>query len=81
MKKNSHTCVKCQENYFDNEVDDYYCQKCEKEKKAIAKEVDAKLAMRPKREVKSHWKQLEEAGELILSSSGSKVVIMGRKTK
>lgn len=48
-----HKCVKCGAPYEDNEPDDYYCAACVLQKKAIAAEVDKKLAGRVKREVKS----------------------------
>ena len=42
----SHRCIKCGDNYFNEEADDYYCEPCNEVKKNIAKEVDAKLAVR-----------------------------------
>lgn len=42
----SHRCIKCGSNYFDEEVDDYYCEPCNETRLAIAKEVDAKIAMK-----------------------------------
>lgn len=45
--KISHKCIKCQSQYFDNEVDDYYCPPCNEVRIAIAKEVDLKMASRP----------------------------------
>ena len=43
-----HNCIKCKTSYQDNDPDDYYCSPCVTEKNAIAKEIDAKFANRPK---------------------------------
>jgi len=39
-------CIKCSTQYESNDPEPFYCAKCEIEKKAIAKEIDAKLAGR-----------------------------------
>jgi hypothetical protein len=50
----AHKCIKCQRDYKDNDVDDYYCLTCKEERKKIAQQVDAKIAARgPKKQVKS----------------------------
>ena len=49
---NEHNCIKCQKKYTSSDQDAYYCSSCEVEKKAIAKEIDAKFANRPKEPVK-----------------------------
>jgi DNA-directed RNA polymerase subunit RPC12/RpoP len=57
----SHMCIKCGANYSDEEVDDYYCTSCNEAKKAIAKEVDTKIALRgPRRQVKSDLQIYDE---------------------
>lgn len=58
---NTHTCIKCQAEYQDGEVDAYYCPACAKSKAAIAAEIDAKLANRPKKETMSDLQMYERA--------------------
>lgn len=48
--KHTHTCIKCLKSYSDNEVEAYYCGKCNEEKKAIAQRIDQEVASRPKKE-------------------------------
>ena len=50
-----HNCIKCQAEYSDKEPDNYYCPSCLIESKRIAAEIDAKMANRPKKEVKSQF--------------------------
>lgn len=67
---NSHICIKCGINYFDSEVDDYYCPECNEARKVIAKEVDAKLAGRTTKHVKSDLQIYDE----ICKARGSKFI-------
>lgn len=53
METFSHQCIKCSETYTDTDPEVYYCPTCNEQRKAIAKEVDAKLKMRPKKPVES----------------------------
>ena len=46
-------CIKCGNKYQDKEPDDYYCPTCLEAKNKIAKEIDLKVASRPKRQVES----------------------------
>ena len=62
-----HNCIKCNQAYNSSDPDPYYCTTCEKEKNVIAKEIDAKMANRPKRQTKSAWQQLDETGQLRVS--------------
>lgn len=57
---NTHACLKCKTQYEDEEVDAYYCTTCLVEKKRIADEIDAKIAMRPRKETKSAMQQYDE---------------------
>jgi len=54
------TCIKCSAKYDSNEPDDYYCESCNKVRLEIAKEVDAKIALRPKKNRVSGWQQFEQ---------------------
>lgn len=60
----NHLCIKCRESYTDTEPDDYYCPACKEASKAIAKEVDAKLAGRPRKQPKSELQQFDELRKL-----------------
>lgn len=57
-----HTCVKpaCTNTYESEEVDAYYCPDCAKANKALAAQIDAQIAARPKRDRVSAWQQYEE---------------------
>lgn len=56
-----HKCIKCGTDYSDKEVDDYYCESCNEARKAIAREVDAKIALRgPRRQAKSDLQIYDE---------------------
>ena len=59
----NHICIKpgCGKSYEDNDSDAYYCPSCQKERKKIAAEVDAKVAARPSRAQKSGIQQYDEA--------------------
>ena len=50
-----HKCIKpfCGKEYSSEEVDAYYCPECLEQKKNIAKEIDAKFANRPKKDVEN----------------------------
>lgn len=45
----THKCIKCQTSYQDKDPEPYYCTACNAERKAIAAEIDKKMASRPKR--------------------------------
>lgn len=71
MENISHVCIKCKANYFDNEVDDYYCKKCKEEKDKIAKEIDSKIASKvSKRQMKTDLQIYDE----IAKARGSRFV-------
>lgn len=57
-------CLKCSEPYTDTDPEPYYCEKCKEAKKAIAKEIDQKLANRPpKRAFKSELAIFDEIAQ------------------
>lgn len=58
---NNHHCIKCNQAYSNDEEEAYYCDKCFAEKKAIAKNVDAQMAQRPKKQPKSSIQAYDEA--------------------
>ena len=49
--------------YDTDEPDDYYCEKCLVKVKEIAKAVDAKMAMRPKKEIISDLEQFNKVAD------------------
>lgn len=50
MKTYPHKCIKCSADYTDEDVDPYLCSACNEKRLEIAKEIDAKIAARGKRE-------------------------------
>jgi len=58
-----HQCIKCKIQYDTDDPDPYYCEGCHKSVKQIAEEVDKKLAMKPKKEVKSDLKIFDELAQ------------------
>lgn len=61
MQEFSHKCIKCKIDYKDGDQDDYYCTTCNNERLRIAKEIDAKIALRPHKKVKSAMEIYDEA--------------------
>ena len=51
----NHVCIKpvCGKQYQDNDPDPYYCPECKEKAQAIAKQIEAKLAGRPRKPIKS----------------------------
>lgn len=72
----SHVCIKvsCGRSYSDEEVDAYYCPDCVIKNKEIARQVDAKIASRPKKQPKSEYQLLVENGSLDVGG-GSRIFI------
>ena len=56
-----HKCTKCGSNYQDEDVEDYLCPPCVVERKAIAAQVDAQMASRPRSQPMSDLRAYEEA--------------------
>lgn len=61
-------CVKCKKSYQSEEPDDYFCEDCNKTRLQVAKEIDAKMANRPKKKIVSDLQQFDE----IAKQSGTK---------
>lgn len=59
-----HACIKCATQYQSEDADAYLCAQCLEQKNKIAKEVDARLSARPKRETKSLIQQYDEAPKM-----------------
>jgi hypothetical protein len=71
MEKFTHACLKCQTRYEDTDPEPYYCESCKVERKAIAAEIDKKLATRvSKRQQKSDLQIFNE----ISKARGSRFV-------
>ena len=45
--------------YESEDIDPYYCAACNEQRKEIAKEIDAKLALRPKKPVMTAMQQYD----------------------
>ena len=61
MKIYKHQCS-CGQKYEDNDPNIYLCPACIEKRKEIAKEVDAKMANRPKKQVKSLFTEKDFVG-------------------
>jgi len=57
----THNCIKCGNSYEDTDLEPYYCSTCIEAKNKIAEEVDKKMALRGKKEVKSALQEYDEA--------------------
>lgn len=58
---NTHSCIKCTEEYQDEDTEAYYCPKCLTEHKANAKAIDARLAHIPRTESMSDLQAYDQA--------------------
>lgn len=56
----NHKCTKCGSSYQDDDVEDYLCDPCITERKAIAAKVDAERTSIPRVQPKSNLQMLEE---------------------
>lgn len=56
-----HKCTKCGSSYQDEDVEAYLCAPCIAERKAIAAQVDAQMASRPRTQPKSELQAYDEA--------------------
>ncbi len=50
--------------YDTDDPDPYFCKECHIKAKEIAKEIDAKMAMRPKKKVDSDLQQFDELAKI-----------------
>lgn len=57
----AHKCTKCGASYQDEDVEDYLCETCVVERKAIAAKIDAERAGLPRIEPKSALREYEES--------------------
>lgn len=57
-----HLCIKpgCGNKYQDNDVDAYYCSRCNEERKTVAMEIDKKVFSRPRKNPKSDLQIFDE---------------------
>lgn len=62
----TYKCIKpaCDNSYESNDTEAYYCPSCVEVNKALAKQIDAKIASRPTKNTKSAWKEYEEAAKM-----------------
>lgn len=74
---NTFTCIKpsCDKSYESEEEEAYYCKSCQEANKAIAKQIDAQVAARPKRKRTSNWKEYEEAARAATANGMKGVVV------
>ena len=66
-------CIKCGEKYEEKEIEAYYCPICLEERNRIAKEVDAKMRNRPKKEIKSDFQAFNDVAKTITLPNGHTV--------
>lgn len=59
----NHECIKCRATYQDTDTEAYLCASCQDAKRAIAAQVDAQFATRPRTTVKSDLQIFEENGK------------------
>lgn len=57
----THNCIKCGTSYEDKDLEPYYCPECLEAKNKIAEQVDKKMALIGKKEVKSALQEYDEA--------------------
>ena len=60
MANYKQNCIKCAKQYDTDDPDPYYCGECFLKSKEIAKEIDKKMAMMPKKKVISDLQQFDE---------------------
>lgn len=68
----SHNCIKCSNQYSDNDPDAYYCESCNNERKIIAQEVDRKRATLSSR--RKHKSDLEIFNDIARMKRGGNFV-------
>jgi len=56
--------LKCKAQYQDTDVDAYYCETCNIERKRIALEIDKKIGLNPKKPVVSAMQAYENAPKI-----------------
>lgn len=75
---NKHQCIKptCDNHYEDKEPEAYYCHACREANKALAKEIDAKVASRPNRSSKSLLDSERANGQTKHEPDGTEVLVI-----
>lgn len=75
-----HNCIKptCGKQYKDNEEDAYYCPSCQSEKKAIAAQVDARMATKPRKTVTTELAQFEQSAQVFNDPTTGRQIFFGR---
>lgn len=75
----THACIKpgCGNRYEDNEPDHYYCPSCNEMRKAIALEVDKKMASIPREQPVSDLQAFEAEAKVVTTPNG-RTVSFGR---
>lgn len=58
-----HKCTKCGASYQDEDAEDYLCDSCVAERKAIAQRIDAERAGIPRIQPKSDLQMYEEGAK------------------
>ena len=58
---NTHSCIKCGTEYQDEDTEAYYCAPCLEAHRALAKEVDAKLAHIPQGKTMSSLQEYDNS--------------------
>ena len=77
FKRMTHQCIKpgCSTRYETTDPDPYYCPSCDQARKAIAAEIDKKLAGRT-RPVKSDFQTFEEQAQTYKTPDGRTISFM-----
>ena len=72
--KYQHQCIKpsCAKQYNDSDEDDYYCPSCREANKLIAKQIDAKMGVKPKRPVMSEFESFKQGARALDTPTGGK---------
>lgn len=69
-------CIKCGIEYEEEDFEAYLCPFCNEVRLRIAKEVDAKIASRPKKQVKSDFGIAQTLGKTINSQAGGQATFV-----
>ncbi len=59
----THSCIKCQNSYEDNDEEAYYCASCIEERKQMTAQIDLQIAARPRERQKSDYQIALEKGQ------------------
>lgn len=75
-----HTCIKpsCGKSYNDNDEEAYYCPSCQQERKAIAAQIDARMATKVRKPVVSELKEFERSAKVLTDPNSGRQIFFGR---